>query len=326
MNSRDWFAESSCIFHRWLIFTLLAIAPSSYWSVAIADEPLVIPLWEGVAPGSEGYTKVERFDPRKPDEGIGRVTNVSQPTLKIYLPAVEQRCGTGVVICPGGGYSGLAIEHEGYRLAQWFAERGVVAAVLKYRHGGGQHQHPIPLYDAQRALRIVRSKAVEWKLDEAKIGIAGFSAGGHLASTAGTHFDEGNSEAANAIDRVSCRPDFLVLAYPVISMQDGVTHNGSRKNLLGQDPTDELVRRLSNEQHVTDQTGPTFITHAADDGAVPVENAIRFYRALCQHQVPAELHVYATGGHGYGMFRRNRPADRWPVLLEDWLKTQKLIP
>lgn len=326
MNSRDRHAGSSRIIHRWLIFFPLAIAPASYSSVAIADEPLVIPLWEGVAPGSEGYTKTEQYDPRSRGEGIGWVTHVSQPTLKVYLPAVQQRCGTGIVVCPGGGYSGLAIEHEGYRLAQWFAERGVVAAVLKYRHGGGQHQHPIPLNDAQRSLRIMRSKAAEWKLDEAKIGIAGFSAGGHLASTTGTHFDVGNPEAADAIERVSCRPDFLVLAYPVISMQEGVTHNGSKKNLLGHNPTEELVQLLSSEQHVTDQTGPTFITHAADDGAVPVENAIRFYRALCQHQVPAELHVYATGGHGYGMLRRDRPADRWPVLLEGWLKTQNLIP
>lgn len=285
----------------------------------------VINLWQGVAPGSESYAQEEKFDPRSRGEGIGWVTGVSVPTIKVFQPASEQRHGTGVVICPGGGYGGLAIEHEGYKLAEWFAERGVVAAVLKYRHGGGKHQQPIPLNDAQRALRIMRSNAEKWQLEKNRIGIAGFSAGGHLASSAGTRSDDGDSASADPIERESCRADFVVLAYPVITMREDLTHKGSKKNLLGKSPTEELVDEYSNELQVSASTSPTFITHAADDPAVPVENALLFYEALRKHKVPAELHIFATGGHGYGMFRRDQPADQWPNLLEDWLKVQQLI-
>jgi len=203
--------------------------------------------------------------------------------------------------------------------------------VLKYRCGGGVHQHPVPLNDAQRALRIMRSRASEWKIDADKIGIAGFSAGGHLASSAGTRSVEGDTsvegdaDAEDPLERVSSRANFLVLIYPVISMQEGVTHAGSKKNLLGENPDDELVRSLSNELQVTAETGPTFLVNAYDDKAVPAENSLLFYQALRKHKVPAEMHLYEIGGHGFGMYRGDRTADRWPDLLEGWLQGRGLM-
>ena len=291
--------------------------------VAAKEVDEELPLWPGIAPGSEHYDQEEIYKNR--GEANGWVTQVSRPTLRLYFPSEAQHVGTGVVICPGGGYGGLAIDKEGYMLAQWFAERGVVAGVLKYRHGGGDHQHPVPLSDAQRALRIMRSKANLWKIDANQIGIVGFSAGGHLASTAGTHFDEGDTSAEDLIARTSSRANFLVLIYPVISLQAGVTHGGSKKNLLGQPADETLVQELSNELQVSADTGPTFLVHAGDDQAVPVENSLLFYQALRKHGVPAELHVYETGGHGFGFYRGDRPVDRWPDLLDAWLKQRGLI-
>ncbi len=282
-----------------------------------------IPLWSSVAPGSGGFEGEEVLEDR--GENNDRVTGVSRPTLTLYLPEVQEDIGAGIVICPGGGYGGLAIDKEGHDLAKWFCTRGLVAAVLKYRHGGGQHQHPIPLNDAQRALRLMRSRATEWKIDPEKIGIAGFSAGGHLASTAGTHFDEGDATAKDPLNRVSCQANFLVLIYPVISMREGITHQGTRNNLLGETPSDGLVQKLSNELQVSEATGPTFLVHASDDDAVPVDNCLLFYRALRKHGVPAELHVYETGGHGFGFFRGEKSVDRWPDLLENWLDGRGLV-
>ena len=315
MNPSRWIAT-------FLYALTLVIACQSPTCAEITKE--VISLWPGeVAPGSEGYKHKEAYNPRKGDNGL--ITHVSKPTLTVHLPPEEKRCGTGVVICPGGGYYVVAIDHEGHALAKWFAERGVVAAVLKYRHGGGRHRHPIPLNDAQRALRIVRSRAEQWKIKSDKIGIAGFSAGGHLATTAGTHYDTGDPDAEDRIEQMSCRAHFMVLAYPVISMQQDITHGGSRRALIGHHPSDELVTNLSNELQVTNNTGPTFIVHTADDPAVNIENCLRFHKALVKHNVPVELHVYEKGGHGYGMLRGNRPIDKWPNLLEGWLKGQKLI-
>jgi acetyl esterase/lipase len=208
-------------------------------------------------------------------------------------------------------------------MGRWLADRGISTFVLKYRHGGGVHQHPVPLSDIQRAIRVVRSQSADWKIVSDRVGVMGFSAGGHLASSVGTHFDSGNQESSSAIERQSCRPDFMVLIYPVISMDARITHAGSLKNLLGEQPDPQQVELMSNDKQVSSDTPPTFIAHAADDGAVPVENALRFYRALIEHKVPAELHIFEKGGHGFGM-RQQGPVEEWPNLLANWLKSRGL--
>jgi len=309
------------------VITFIVTSSGMLWAASHSPLPAaeaVIPLWGEVAPGSEEYQGEEVYQPRNGDNGW--VTGVSEPTMTMHLPPVERRSGTGVLICPGGGYGCIAIDHEGHAVGKWLSERGVLAAVLKYRHGGGQHQHPVPLSDAQRALRIMRSQAQAWKLQSTQIGVLGFSAGGHLASTAGTHFDLGDADAADPVERASCQANFMVLIYPVISMQTGVAHEGSKKNLLGKKPAPELVDLFSNELQVTADTGPTFLAHASDDKGVPVENSLLFYQSLRKHHVPAEMHIYEIGGHGFGMFRGDRPADRWPELLEGWLRSREWIP
>ncbi|MDZ4656791.1 MAG: alpha/beta hydrolase [Bythopirellula sp.] len=290
-----------------------------------AGETIAIKLWEGVAPGSEKFTGQEVIEERG-DAKLSNtwVTGVSEPTLTINVPPGQHRTGTGIVICPGGGYGGLALEKEGVEVARWLAELGITTFVLKYRHGGGVHRHPVPLSDIQRAVRLVRSQAAQWGVEPDKLGVLGFSAGGHLASSVGTHFDAGDKKATDPVEQQSCRPDFLMLIYPVISMDASITHGGSLENLLGKTPDPNLVELMSNDLQVTDQTPPTFIAHAGDDEAVPVENALRFYRALVAHKVPAELHVFAEGGHGFGM-RQPGPVEEWPTLLANWLKSRKLV-
>ena len=286
--------------------------------------PQVLDLWPGTAPGSEGIQIEEERERREQGEYFDIwIKQVSKPTLAVYLPPEKRRSGTGVVICPGGGYGGLSLHKEGHALAQWFVEQGVVAGVLKYRHA--PFKQPIPLLDAQRAMRIFHSHAEQWNLNPQQIGIVGFSAGGHLASTAGTQYDEGNPEAEDPVSQASCHAHFMVLVYPVISMDQSITHSGSRKNLLGKDPSPELVQKHSNENRVTHQTGPAFLVHASNDLGVPVANSLRFYEALIKQGVEAELHIYDRGGHGFGFFRGDRPVDNWPLQLKGWLKQRDLL-
>jgi len=305
----------------------LSLSASSHQARA-AEAGLVeeIALWPGVAPGSESFEAEEKYhegaDSKVPNAWI---TNVVQPNLTVYHPTAASRNGTAIVICPGGAYVGLSIDKEGHEVAKWFCQRGVVAIVLKYRTGGKQHQHPVPLGDAQRALRIVRSHAEKWQIDSDRIGIMGFSAGGHLASTAGTRYDDGDPAATDALDRVGCRANFMVLAYPVISMEDDITHRGSRKNLLGESPSAELIAEFSNHKKITAETGPTFLVHGGDDKTVPVENSLRFYHALLKHKVPAELHIFEHGKHGFGMRAQDQPVGQWPKLLEAWLTYHGLL-
>lgn len=285
----------------------------------------IMPLWEGQAPGSENFVGEERIEERgTPELSTQWITGVGAPTLTLFDATTQDHGKAAMIICPGGGYGGLSQTKEGTDIAQWLAKQGVTSFVLKYRHGGGPHQHPVPLADVQRAVRIVRGLAKDKGYSPARIGVMGFSAGGHLASSIGTHFDEGDKAATDIIEQQSCRPDFLVLLYPVISMEAGVTHGGSRANLLGEKPDDELVTLMSNDTQVTNQTPPTFIAHCSDDQAVPVENALRFYRALVAHKVPAELHVFAEGGHGFGM-RQQGPVGQWPNLLLHWLESRGLL-
>ncbi|HTR30317.1 MAG TPA: alpha/beta hydrolase [Puia sp.] len=248
---------------------------------------------------------------------------VSRPTLRVYLPAGwksgnRKEKGTAVVICPGGGYLHLAFTHEGTDIAKMFNDLGIAAFVLKYRLPNDETMVDKtigPLQDAQRAIQLVRERAAGWGVDPAKVGIIGFSAGGHLASTAGTHFNEAVIDNPG---KVSLRPDFMILLYPVVSFEDSIAHRGSRDNLIGLHPDSTLVRKYSNELQVTAQTPPTFLVHAGDDKVVPVANSLHFYEALQANGVSAELHVYPKGGHGFGMNNPTTP-DRWTDRLKNWL-------
>jgi len=271
-----------------------------------------IPLWPDKAPLAVGDSPVDK------------------PSLQAFLPAKPN--GVAVVICPGGGYGFLADDHEGKQVAEYFNKLGITAFVLKYRIVAKDRPAPLgkaPMLDVQRAIRYVRSKAINYHLNlELTVGVCGFSAGGHLASTAATHFDEGDKKAEDPIDRLSCRPDFAVLCYPVISMEDGVTHGGSKKNLLGDKPEAEMVTLFTNEKQVTAKTPPTFLFHTDQDTAVLPENAIRFYLALKKAKVPAELHIYEQGKHGIGLGNDpkwtggNTYAEGWPERLAAWLKVR----
>jgi acetyl esterase/lipase len=267
--------------------------------------PQEIVLWEGGAPGAIG----------KADTDI--------PTVTAYR-APRAANGTAVVIAPGGGYQNLAMEHEGRQFAYWFNAMGVTAFVLKYRLGPTYH-HPIELGDAQRAIRTVRARASEFNLIPDRVGMMGFSAGGHLASTAGTHFDNGKPDASDPIERVSSRPDFLILGYPVISFDAAITHAGSLRNLLGDKPDPKLVEDLSNDLRVTPQTPPTFIFHTTNDNGVPVENSVRFYLALRKAKVPVEMHLFENGPHGVGMALNDPALSQWPQLLMTWMRARGLL-
>jgi len=274
---------------------------ATFAGTAKADAGAAVVLWPGGAPGALGSAP----------EDI--------PTLTPYLPPKGKATGAAVVVCPGGGYQHLA-DHEGRPVAEWLNTLGVAAFVLKYRLGP-RYQHPAMLQDAARALRTVRARAAEWGVDPARVGILGFSAGGHLASTLGTHFDAGSASAADPVERASSRPDLLILIYPVITMRE-MTHAGSKRNLLGTQPSPELVALLSNEEHVTKETPPTFLVHTANDSAVPVENSVMFASALRRAGVPFELHVYERGPHGFGLGGNDPILSTWPARCADWLRLQ----
>ena len=286
-----------------------------------------MPLWpkSDSAPPAAPETVVERGKGR-PDRAIA---NVSNPTLTVYLPAPERRTGAAVVICPGGGYERVVIDKEGHDVARWLSGLGITSFVLKYRiptAAAEIGQVPAPIADGLHAIRLVRSGADKWKLDPARIGIVGFSAGGHLASSVGTHFDGGRTESADPVERVSSRPDFMVLVYPVVSMDPAVTHQGSRMKLLGSSPSDQMVRLYSNELRVTDLTPPTFIVHAKDDAGVLVENSVRLAAALRMAKVPVELRLLEQGGHGFGLGIHGGEPAQWPQVLAAWLKQRNVLP
>ncbi len=272
---------------------------------ALNDKEKPLRLWEGDAPGAKGSE----------DADI--------PTITVYSPPAEKRTGAAVVVCPGGGYAILA-PHEGKPVAEWLNTLGVTGIVLNYRLGPRYH-HPAMLQDVSRALRTVRYHAQEWGLDPHRIGVLGFSAGGHLASTAATHFDEGDPGAADPIDRVSSRPDAAILIYPVITLSGPYAHAGSRHNLLGDNPPQALVELLSNEKQVTPQTPPTFLVHTADDEGVACENSLMFAEACRKASVPVELHVFEHGPHGFGLGGNDPVLSRWPVLCADWLKQRGFL-
>lgn len=283
----------------------MALLPAATCAAADLTGPTEL-LWPAGAPGAVGQEAADK------------------PSLTIYQPPADKANGTAVIVCPGGGYGHLATGHEGHDLGEWFKSLGVTAFILQYRIAPRYH-HPAPISDAQRAIRLVRARAADWKLDPHRVGIMGFSAGGHLASTAGTHFDAGLPDAADPIDRASCRPDFLILCYPVISFTTEYTHVGSRHNLLGKDAEAKLVESFSNEKQVTPDTPPTFLFHTNEDSGVPPENSVLFYLALRKAKVPAEMHIYQRGRHGVGLAKQDPILSTWADRLADWLKGQGLL-
>jgi acetyl esterase/lipase len=284
-----------------LLLTLtLALGPAD------TSGPKVELLWPGGAPGAKGDEPADK------------------PSLTVYLPPKEKATGTGVVICPGGGYGFLAVGHEGKEPAEFLNRLGVAAFVLRYRIAP-RYRHPAPLQDVQRAVRTVRARAGEWGVEPRRVGVWGFSAGGHLASTAATHFDDGAPGADDPVERQGCRPDFAILAYPVISLKPPYSHGGSRDNLLGKGADEKLVESLSNETRVTAKTPPTFLFHTGEDRGVPPENSVLFYLALRKAGVPAELHVYEKGPHGVGLAPKAPVLSTWPQRLADWMKGRSLL-
>jgi acetyl esterase/lipase len=291
------------------VFVSLTALASTSWAQAqapILQDPQTLPLWNNAAPGALGSAP----------EDI--------PTLTVYMPPNTTGPMTAVIIAPGGGYRALSMSKEGRIPATYLNALGVASFVLKYRLGPKYH-HPIELGDMQRAIRMVRSHAAEWHLDPARIGIMGFSAGGHLASTASTTFDKGNTAAADSIDRVSSRPDFAVLAYPVISLTETWTHQGSKTNLLGEKPDAALARTLSTETQVTADTPPTFLFHTNADTTVPVENSVYYFLALRKAGVPAEMHIFKDGAHGAGMPMQDPALSEWPKVLANWLRASAFL-
>jgi acetyl esterase/lipase len=300
--------------NRYLCIVLTCVITAMFTTATAASEQAAVsqkiePLWPAGAPGARGGEDGDR------------------PSLTIYLPPKQKATGTAVVICPGGGYGHLAMDHEGHQVAQWLNSLGVAGFILKYRHrnSGAGYGHPAPLQDAQRALSMVRSRAKQWNINPDRIGILGFSAGGHLASTAGTHFHKGRDDAKDPIDRISCRPDFMILVYPVISLIEWCAHSGSRRNLLGDNPDEKLVENLSNERQVTSETPPTFLVHTDEDNGVPAENSIYFYLALRKAAVPAEMHIYRKGPHGFGLGQKHGPVSSWPERCADWMRGLGLL-
>lgn len=289
----------------------------------------VIELWPGVAPGSETssatLTVTERSKvPYWPDRAL---TGVTRPSLTAFVP--DKPNGTVVIVAPGGAYTRIAIDKESSEMARWLNPQGVTVLLLQYRLPGEGHQNSmdVPLQDAQRAMRVIRANAGEWKLDTARVGAIGMSAGGSLAATLGTQYAKASYAPRDAVDRLSARPDFLGLLYPVVSMTDALTHAQSRELLLGSaTPSAALIAEFSAEQHVSKDTPPTFLACANDDGSVPPENSVAFYRALRAAGVPAELHVFRVSGHGFGIRGAKEAAAEWPNLFMAWMGANAMLP
>lgn len=263
-------------------------------------------LWPGDAPGAKG------------------TADADIPTITVYRPPADKSNGAAVVVCPGGGYAGLA-PHEAEPVAEWLTTLGVTGVVLKYRLATNGYHHPAMLNDVSRALRTVRARASDWGLDPHRIGVLGFSAGGHLASTAATHFDDGAPNASDPIERVSSRPDLAVLIYPVITLTGPSAHAGSRQNLLGENPPPELVELLSNEKQVTPKTPPTFLVHSVEDTGVPCENSLLFAEACRKAGVPFALHIYEHGPHGFGLGGEDPVLKTWPMLCGEWMRKRGFL-
>jgi acetyl esterase/lipase len=290
---------------RSLAFCVVTLFASSAARAAEPVSPEPILLWPEGAPGATGNEDKDK------------------PSIRMYAPEESKRNGTAIVVCPGGGYGALAIDHEGQQVAEFLRSHGITAFVLKYRLT--PYHHPVQLNDVSRAIRHVRAHAAEWKIAPNRIGVMGFSAGGHLASTVSTHFDAGKPDSPDPVERQSSRPDFSVLCYAVISFTAPFSHRGSANNLLGKDADPELLKNLSNETQVTEKTPPTFLFHTEEDTAVPPQNALAYYSALVEKKVPAELHIYQYGAHGVGLAIGDPVLTTWKERLVGWLQTSGLL-
>ncbi len=300
-----------------ILFYLLLIMSSLAFPVK-GQTKLTLPLWPNGAAESNGITAKEII------ENHHMMTNISEGGISVQLPEASKANGAAVLICPGGGYLYEAIYHEGFEFADWLNDHGIAGIVLKYRLPNGHAD--IPITDAKQAMRIIRAHAAEWHIDPNKVAVAGFSAGGHVASTLGVHYDLGDSTATDPLMRYSTRPDLMLLFYPVITMKLGETHLGSRQNLLGMHPTEQLVDYYSNELHVNKNTPPAILMLSDNDTTVPQINSIQFYQALHANKVPASLYIFPSGGHGWGMHTNISFWQDWRALLLNWLQERHFIP
>lgn len=287
-------------------------------SISVMAQQTIIPLWEGTPP----FQKEMDLQEESVEEGIVRISNVQIPTLEVYLPAKQIRTGEAVLIFPGGGYQILAYDWEGTDFAKWLNSQGIAGIVVKYRLPVSKSltdPKEVPLMDAQRAVRLARHHAEDWGIDPNKIGIMGFSAGGHLASTLSTQYDHKTERATDQIDQLSAKPDFSILVYPVISFRDVSAHSGSSKNLIGENASLELLDRFSAEININSETPPTFLVHAQDDKAVPVRNSLLYYEALTKAGVSASMHLYPAGGHGFAFGLGKGEVENWRNELIAWI-------
>ncbi len=306
-----------------MVKLIIFIASIMFYFSTVTAQTNVIKLWRNKVPNSKINPSYKVIIDSS--QGWTWEKNIADPTIDFYPAPKEKTNGTAVIICPGGGYSLEAIKHEGSQVAQWLNTLGVTAFVLKYRLPDTAimiNKTIGPLQDAQRAIRIVRRHAKQWNINPNRIGIMGFSAGGHLASTLSTHY---NQNVYTPEDTTSARPDFSILIYPVISMNSAITHIGSRINLLGKNPSPELVKLYSNELQVNKYTPPAFLVQSINDDVVPVQNSIDYMQALKKYKIPCELHLYERGGHGYGLGRNNDTESSWPEACARWLKMHGLI-
>lgn len=289
------------------LFTIMAFAQNH-----------TLPLW----PGNPPLQNASDLKEEATQQGILRIANVQTPTIEVYLPTKQIATGEAVVIFPGGGYGILAYDWEGTDFAKWLNAKGIAGIVVKYRLPISKSltdAKEVPLMDAQRAIRLVRKNAEAWNIDPTKVGVMGFSAGGHLASTLSTQYNHEVNRPKDEIDAIAARPDFSILVYPVISFRDAAVHSGSRKNLVGEHASQELMDRFSGELNVNAQTPPTFLVHAQDDKGVPIENSLLYYQALHKHGVKASLHIYPTGGHGFGFGLGKGAVESWREVLLTWM-------
>ncbi|MCX6260303.1 MAG: alpha/beta hydrolase [Bacteroidia bacterium] len=303
---------------------LLSAVLISLLTVSGFSQTLTLKLWPDGIPGSKtDPSYVEKITTT--DGRITRCEKVVTPDLTVFLPAPEKANGAAVLICPGGGYGVLAFDHEGNAIAKWLNDNGIAGIILKYRLPSDQimiDKSIGPLQDAHEAMRVIRRNAVSWKINPDRVGVIGFSAGGHLASTLSTHYAE---KVYDVKDNTSARPNFSLLIYPVVSFDTVITHRGTRNNLIGLNPDIKQVQRFSNELQITADTPPAFLVHSADDKAVPVMNSIGYFRGLQKNNIPVELHIFQKGGHGYGLSPNGGTESSWPGLCIKWLKAMGLI-